>query len=114
MNSEPETLNSKATAVYMKLAGANENSSSVGLEEMPHKTNYFKGEESNWRTNVPNFRQIRMNNIYQGIDTVWKGKVNGEVQYDFVVEPNANPNQVEWEIEGAESVEIDEKGDSFD
>ena len=47
----------------------------------------------------------------QGIDAVWKGKENGGVQYDFVVEPNANPNQVEWEIDGAESVEIDEKGD---
>ena len=79
---------------------------------MPHKTNYFKGnEESNWRTEIPNFKQIRMENVYQGIDTVWQGKADGEMQYDFVVEPNANPNQIEWEIEGAESVEIDEKGD---
>ena len=56
-------------------------------------------------------RQIQINNIYEGIDAVWKGREKGGVQYDFVVKPNANPNQIEWEIEGAESVEIDEKGD---
>ena len=40
-----------------------------------------------------------------------KEKKTADVQYDFVVKPNANPNQIEWEIEGAESVEIDSKGD---
>ncbi len=97
--------------VYMELVGANKTSRSVGLEKMSHKTNYFKGKESNWRTEIPNFEKIRVNNIYEGIDVVWKGKENGEVQYDFVVKPHVNPNQIEWKIEGAESVEIDEKGD---
>ena len=95
----------------MKLVGANENPSSVGLEQMPHKTNYFKGsDESKWRTEIPNFRQIQINNVYQGIDAVWHGKENGGVQYDFVVKPNANPNQIEWKIEGAQSVELNGKG----
>ena len=96
----------------MRLAGANENSQSVGLEGLMHRTNYFRGnDESKWRTDISNFRQIQMNNIYQGIDAVWKGKENGGVQYDFVLEPNADPNRIEWEIDGAESVEIDEQGD---
>ncbi len=112
LNSEPETLNpAKATAVFMTLVRANENTISKGLEEMPHRTNYFKGTESNWRTEIPNFRQIRMENIYQGIDAVWKGKQDGAIQYDFVVEPNADPDRIEWEIEGAEDVSIDETGD---
>lgn len=111
LNPKHGTLNSKATAVYMKLVGANENSSSNGLVEMPHKTNYFKGnDESKWRTEIPNFRQIQINNVYEGIDAVWHGKENGGVQYDFVVKPNANPNLIEWEIKGAESVEMDGKG----
>lgn len=110
-NPEPKTRDSKATALYMTLVGANETSSSVGLAEMPHKTNYFKGnDESKWRTEIPNFRQIQINNVYDGIDTVWHGRENGGVQYDFIVKPNANPNQIEWSIEGAESVELESTG----
>lgn len=111
LNSEHRTIKSRATAVFMKLVGANETSQSVGLERMPHKTNYFKSEELKWQTEIPNFKKIQMKNVYQGIDTVWKGKENGGIQYDFVVKPNANPNQIEWEIKGAESVEIKDNGD---
>lgn len=115
-SSKSETQNptsqiKNGVAVYMELVGANKNSQNTGIEQMLHKTNYFKGEESDWRTGIPNFKKVRINNVYQGIDTVWHGRENGVVQYDFIVKPNANPNQIEWEIKGADSVEIDEKGD---
>ncbi|MEZ5426413.1 MAG: SBBP repeat-containing protein [Pyrinomonadaceae bacterium] len=100
----------RGAAVFMKLAGANEYSNSVGLEQMTHKTNYFTGEELYWRTEIPNYRRVRMENVYQGVDTIWHGRQNGEVQYDFVVKPNSDPNQIEWEIEGAESAETDSEG----
>ncbi|MEZ5428168.1 MAG: SBBP repeat-containing protein [Pyrinomonadaceae bacterium] len=101
----------KAIAVFMKLAGAGENVISAGSEKLPHKTNYFKGEKSDWRTDIPNFKQVRMEDVYQGIDTVWKGRENGSIQYDFIVEPNADPNQIEWRIEGAKAISINENGD---
>jgi hypothetical protein len=100
-----------AAAVFMKLAGANENSESIGLDQLSHKTNYFKGAESAWRTGIPNYEQVRMENVYEGIDTVWKGIENGGVRYDFVIAPNADATRIEWEIEGADSVEIDHNGD---
>ena len=75
MDLEPETLNSTATAVYMTLAGANENAVSTGSEMLEHRTNYFKGEESNWRTDIPNYQTVRMSGVYEGIDTVWYGKI---------------------------------------
>ncbi len=100
----------RATAVFMKLSGANENVASNGLEELAHKTNYFKGAEADWRTDIPNFSRVQMNDVYQGVDTIWQGKANGGVQYDFVVAPNADATQIAWQVEGAESVEIDEAG----
>ena len=36
---------------------------------------------------------------------------SGGVQYDFVVQPNANANQIEWEIKGASDVELTNDGD---
>ncbi len=100
-----------AVAVYMTLAGANEDSTFAGSLSLEHKTNYFKGAESDWRTEIANYGQVRTNQVYEGIDMVWHGKENGGVQYDFVVEPNANPNQIEWQIKGASAVELTAEGD---
>ncbi|MBK8149110.1 MAG: hypothetical protein IPK58_13090 [Acidobacteria bacterium] len=88
---ERETKGTKAVAVYMTLAGANPEAVSSGTQQLEHRTNYFKGEESNWRTEIPNYGQVRMSDVYDGIDTVWHGLDGGGVQYDFVVEPNADP-----------------------
>ncbi len=109
-NPQSKTENRKSTAVYMSLAGANEDSTFAGLQPLEHKTNYFKGEEANWQTEITNYQTVRTNQVYQGIDMVWYGREQGGVQYDFVVEPNANPNQIEWQVKGASNIELDAEG----
>jgi hypothetical protein len=110
-NPKPQTPNPKSVAVYMTLAGANPNADFAGAEILEHKTNYFKGAESDWRTNISNYGQVRANGIYEGIDMVWYGKRQSGVRYDFVISPNANPDQIEWEIKGAKNVEKTTEGD---
>ena len=109
-DSRHRTHDSKAVAVYMRLAGANAGASFVPSEKLGHETNYFIGRESEWRTRVPNFERVTAENIYNGISMVWKGKEQGGIQYDFVLQPNADPNQIEWEIEGANNVSLDAEG----
>lgn len=107
----PPVRPSKATAVYMTLEGADPNAASAGSDMLDGRTNYFKGREENWHTNIPNYQGLKTSAIYPGIDIVWQGKEKGGVQYDFVVEPNADPTQIEWKIEGARSFAITEEGD---
>jgi hypothetical protein len=109
-NLKSETENQKSTAVYMRLAGANEEANFAAAQPLEHKTNYFKGAESDWLTGISNFQRITAENIYEGVDIVWQGKEQGNVQYDFVVKPNADPKAIAWEIEGAENVSIDADG----
>ncbi len=104
------SIDSKATALYMRLANANEEANFVATQPLEHRTNYFKGNESDWHTDIPNYQRITAENIYEGIDIIWQGKEQGSVQYDFVVAPNANPNVIAWEIEGASNVSIDKDG----
>jgi len=97
----------RALAVYMTLAGANGNAGFAGEEQLEHRTNYLTGSDSSrWQTGILNYRRVLVNDIYNGVDMVWQGKTGGEVQYDFIVEPNANPAQIEWRIEGARNVSI--------
>ncbi|MGB7201568.1 MAG: SBBP repeat-containing protein [Pyrinomonadaceae bacterium] len=101
----------RAVALYMRLAGANENANFAPSEPLEHRTNYFIGSDRNgWVTEIPNYQRVTAENIYDGVDMVWQGKAENEVQYDFIVQPNVNPNQIEWEIEGAENVSLDAEG----
>jgi|CXWL01.1.fsa_nt_gi hypothetical protein len=104
------TRDSKAVAVYMRLAGAKRDANFAPSEQLEHRTNYFKGNEAEWRTGIANYRRITAENIYDGINMVWKGKEQGGIQYDFVVAPEADASQIEWEIEGADHVSLDAHG----
>lgn len=101
----------KAVAVYMRLAGANQAAAFTASEQLEHRTNYFRGKDrSGWHTNIPNYSSVTVEQIYDGINMVWHGKEGGAIQYDFVVEPYADPNAIAWEIEGADDVRIDDDG----
>ncbi len=105
------TNNQKAVAVYSKWVGANPNANFVALEQLEHRTNYFIGSDPiNWQVEIPNYGRVMAENIYDGIDVIWRDKEAKGAQFDFVVKPNADPSQIEWEIEGAKNVEIDTAG----
>ena len=76
----------------MKLLGANPDAKVTGLEELPGKSNYFLGNDpKKWRTNVPHFARVRFEDVYPGIDLVYYGTEQGQLEYDFIVHPGADP-----------------------
>ncbi len=88
----------------VKLVGANRAAKIVGTTELPGKSNYFIGNNpKKWRTNVANYAKVRYQEIYPGVDLVYYGNQGGQLEYDFVVAPGANPNVVTLEV-GAEDV----------
>ncbi len=102
---------SRAVALRMQIVGAHPNSGFAGEEQTEHQTNYFRGSDpDNWHTEIPNYRRIRYDNVYDGIGMVWHGRERGGTQYDFVVGPNADPNQVSLRFEGADRLETDADG----
>lgn len=108
---DPEIEKQKAVAVYMRLGGANTEANFTPSAELAHRTNYFRDSDpKSWYTEIPNYQSVTAENIYDGVNMVWRGKENGAIQYDFVVQPNADPGVIEWEIEGAEKVSIDAEG----
>jgi hypothetical protein len=81
--------------LQLKLVHANENATIVGARELPGKVNYFIGNDPRqWRTNVPTFAQVRYENVYPGIDLVYHGNQSGQLEYDFVVAPGADPGAI--------------------
>jgi hypothetical protein len=96
--------------LQIRLLGANNNSRAVPEEEMPTKVNYFIGNNpARWRTQVSTYGKVHYQGVYPGIDLVYYGNQQ-ELEYDFVIAPGANPEEIAWCFEGAEWIQIEDSG----
>ncbi|MCK5773158.1 MAG: SBBP repeat-containing protein, partial [Thermoplasmata archaeon] len=74
-------------------------------------TNYFKGSDpDHWYTDIPNYNEIVFPEVWDGIDIVYRLK-DGNVKYDIVLSPEADPGLIQFRIEGNTDIVIDESGD---
>lgn len=101
----------RSSFVRMRLDGANANATKVALAQLPEKVNYFLGNDpSKWHTDIATYAKVEYQNVYPGVDLVYYG-TQPELEYDFIVAPNANPDSIKLKFEGAESLELGPKGD---
>ena len=94
----PLVTRHSASVLRMSLIGSRAAARVTGLEELPGKSNYFIGNDrKKWRTDVANYAKVRYQNIYPGVDLVYYGD-QGQLEYDFVVAPGANPAQIKLDV----------------
>jgi hypothetical protein len=63
-----------SSVVRSQLVGANPNASIVGLNPLPGVANFLLGNDpSQWYTNVSTYGGVVYQNVYAGIDRVFKG-----------------------------------------
>lgn len=94
----------------IQFIGSKNDSSINGEEELETKSNYLIGNNpQQWRTNISNFAKVSYEGLYPGINAVFYGSQE-QLEYDFCVAPGANPKDVCLHIEGAQKLEIDERG----
>jgi hypothetical protein len=100
-----------AYAVRMALVGASARTKASAIDELAGKANYFTGNDpAKWRTNVPRYQKVRYEDIYPGIDLIYYG-TSGQLEYDFVLRPNADPHFVRIRFDGAQSLRVTDSGD---
>jgi hypothetical protein len=98
------------TTMQFQLTGANKNPAVVGEGQQPGRVNYFIGRDpAKWHTNVPTYASVRYRNVYPGIDLVYHGN-HRQLEYDFVISAGADPGRIEFEVQGANGIRIDEAG----
>lgn len=99
-----------ANVLEIRLQGANSKSAAVGEQLQPGIVNYFIGRDpANWRTNIPTYARVRYKNIYPGIDLVYHGN-HQQLEYDFELQAGSRPEQIAFEIRGANSARLDGSG----
>ena len=97
--------------LQIQLVGANAGALGVGQDELVAKTNYLVGSDpSQWHTNIVNYGKVEYQNVYAGINLVYYGTNQGQLEYDFVVAPGVNPGTIRLSIQGAQSIMLDAQG----
>ena len=82
----------------------------TGNEKAVTKVSYFKGNDpSQWKTNISTYGVVSLGEVYDGIELKLKAYGNN-VEKLFCVKPDANPDQIQVNLSGAESLKINEEG----
>jgi hypothetical protein len=87
------------SVMRLKLMGANTAAKVVGRDELEGKSNYFVGRDpKQWHTNLPTYARVRYQNVYPGVDLVYYGNQGGQLEWDFVIAPGADPSAIALSI----------------
>ena len=103
------TLHAGPKTVRLEFADASATAQLQATGRLASTSNVFHGNDpSQWRTSIPNYGRLEVHGIYRGVDLAYYG--NGhELEYDVVVKPGADPNQVRLRFEGVDP-RIDRQG----
>jgi hypothetical protein len=97
------------TVLRMGLVGTNLHSAAAGVNQLPGKANYFRGQDpSRWQTAVPSYAKVRYSGVYPGVDLVYYGS-QGQLEYDFALAPGADPRSIAMSFTGDRGLRVDSK-----
>ncbi len=112
-NNDPASIDTgtgKDATLQMNLTGAGLGAKLVGVNPLEGRSNYFIGKDTDkWLTGVEHFGGVKYEEVYQGVDLIFYGN-SRQLEYDFVVAPGADPERIQLQFEGAETIALDEDG----
>ncbi|MCQ2271058.1 MAG: gliding motility-associated C-terminal domain-containing protein [Bacteroidales bacterium] len=98
--------NIDASYYHTQFVGCNSDVIIEGIAEQSHYHNYFLGRNrQHWVNHVPLFKQIKYDNLYNGIDLIYYQKEN-HLKYEFHIAANANPQQIRLLYDGCNRISL--------
>lgn len=94
----------------MKLDGANTDAAAAGLDLLPGKIYYASGETKGPLSGNATYRRVKYSGVYPGVDLVYYG-TGRQIEFDFVVAPHADPQQIKLSFSGAEAMTLEKNGE---
>jgi hypothetical protein len=96
----------------LQLVGANATPTVVGLGAQAGHANYLLGNDpTQWQTDVALYDRVAYEQVYPGVDLVFYGNDQDQLEYDLDVKPGTDPNAIALQFNGASSMMVDSAGD---
>ncbi len=97
-------------SLAMKPARGASQPRAVASQPLSASVNILAGNDrSKWQTNMTVYSGVRFERVYPGIDLVYRSG-NGQLEYDFIVSPGADPSAISLDFSGARQIELDAAG----
>ncbi|MDQ4132268.1 MAG: SBBP repeat-containing protein [Actinomycetota bacterium] len=96
--------------VRLSLIRGNAVAPTEASDPLPGRVNHYVGDVSRWRSGIPTYGRVTATNVYPGVDVAWYGTQGGELEYDFVVAPGADPDVIQMAFEGVKGLRLDDRG----
>lgn len=101
---------SQDVVLSMRVAGGRKVSPDAE-QKLSGVTNYYLGaDRSKWREGVAGFGRMTYRGVLDGVDLVFHGE-DGQLEYDFVVAPNADSKAIALEVDGAREISLTAEGE---
>lgn len=106
------TKNNGETAQgYLQFVGASPTARISGDQPLAGKINYlFGSDQSQWQANCPTFSQVRVEDVYPGINVVYYGN-RQKLEYDFNLAAGVDPSAISLRFAGAERISVNPQGE---
>ena len=99
-----------SSVLRMKLSGSNTVPQAKGTTRLPGTVNYFIGRDvTQWHTGIPAYSDVLYSGVYPEIDLHYYGN-HHQLEYDFVLNPGADPHNIALSFDGANALAIDDTG----
>lgn len=96
----------KSELIYMQFVGANLDYNLSKKHPTPEHYSFFKGNiESKWARGLKGYGHVTYNDLYSGIDMIMLEN-EGELKYEFHVQPHSNPSQINLAFKGQDKIKI--------
>jgi hypothetical protein len=106
-----EHADAPARAMRMQFVGASPQAQIHGDNELPGKINYFTGNNpAQWRSGVPTFAKVCIDEVYPGINLVYYGNQQ-QIEYDLTVAAGASPDLIALHFDGADKITTNANGE---
>ncbi len=96
--------------VDISLLNSNPAPAIEAIGKLPTRTNYFIGARERWHTNIASYSRVRYGAVYPGVDVVYYGRQN-QLEFDFVLQPGADPHAIRLRFQGARHLSLTSEGD---
>ncbi len=103
---EFKNLKSKGHAIKVKFENAKVPTITKFQMGNDYENFFLDNDKSKWKSNVKNYKQVFLNEIYNGIDYEILADGRG-VKYNYRVKPQADPNQIVVNYIGANKIDLD-------
>src|SRR5581483_7166879 len=96
--------------IRVQFAGANPDAHLEGMQELPGRSNYFRGGADPLAlTNLHQYAEVVAHDVWDSVDVHYIGD-QGSLRFDFHVKPGADVAAIALDYAGVDSLSVDEQG----